>query len=67
MGDIKGIKTTINFSGDLKMSSYWKQWTAQDVFTCERYTKSGLVLLIDPEGSQVSVSKRHCNSLLAKK
>ena len=62
MESIEGIKTTINFSGDLKMESYWKQWKEKDVFTCIKYTKAGLVYLIDPNGVKVTAPKRNCNA-----
>lgn len=62
--NIKGIKTTINFRGDLKVESYWKQWDADDIFTCVKYTKAGLVLLIDPNGEEISVAKRQVNALI---
>lgn len=58
MDDISGIKTTI-FFGDLKMEPYWKQWSHTDIFTCIRYTKSGLVIVSDPNGVEAVVPKRH--------
>lgn len=61
---IAGIPTTINFQRDLRFNSYWKQWTGEDVFVIQRYTKAGLVLLTDPDGKDVSVAKRHVNALL---
>jgi hypothetical protein len=61
--NIAGIETTINFKNDLAMIDYWRQWTTKDVFTCLRYTKSGLVYLIDPKGQKVSIAKRYCNAL----
>lgn len=63
MESIAGIKTTINFSGDLKMESYWRQWSEQDIFTCIKYTRGGLVYLTDPKGKNVTVPKRNCNAL----
>jgi len=60
---ICGIKTTINFSGDLKVEGYWKKWTTEDEFTCIKYTRSGLVYLTDPDGKNVTVPKRNCNAL----
>lgn len=60
---ISGIKTTIDFCNDLKIHSYWKQWSGDDVFVCERYTKAGLVLLTDPNGESVIVPKRNCIAL----
>lgn len=63
---INSIKTTINFFPDLKLDSYWKQWTGADVFVCVKITKSGLVQLLDPNGKHISVPKRNCNALLQK-
>ena len=64
---LNGIKTTINFHGDLKMLSYWRKWSSDDVFTCARYTRGGLVLLVDPDGQFVSVPKHNCNALISDK
>lgn len=60
---ICGTPTTIDFSGDLRIDGYWKQWTTEDIFVCTGFTKSGLVQLTDPHGVTVSVPKRHCNAL----
>ena len=61
--DVTGTKTTIDFSGGLEINNYWKQWRIDDIFTCMRYTKAGLVLLTDPNGNQIAVAKKHCIAL----
>lgn len=53
------MKVRINFSGDLRMGSYWNKWTDDSEFEFVRYTKNGLCLLIDPEGKEVSLRKRN--------
>ena len=53
------MKVTINFNGDLKMSSYWKEFNEEDVFDFIRYTRSGLYLLRDKNGREVPLKKRN--------
>jgi hypothetical protein len=53
------MKVTINFKGDLRMSSYWYPFTTDDVFEFLRYTKAGLCLLRDKNGREVPLRKRN--------
>lgn len=63
--NINGLETTINFSGDIRMDPYWKKWTIEDIFTCIRKTKGGLIILKDPDGKECQLRKRNINALSA--
>lgn len=59
--DFIGKQTTINFSGDLRMSMPWRGYSDDEIFTIMRKTKAGLYILRDPKGNEYPLKKSSIN------
>jgi len=55
------MKTTINFSGDLKMNADFKNYTSEDKFEIVKKLKNGKYLLKDYKWHLVTLPKRNLN------
>ena len=56
-----GKETTINFSGDLRMSQPWRSYNSDEIFTILRVAKSGLYIVRDSKGKEHPIAKRNIN------
>ena len=61
MTEFLNKETTINFNGDLKMDSRFREYNNHSFFKIIGLGKDGLYLLIDPNGNQIKVKKRNIN------
>ena len=57
--NVLGKQTTINFDGDLRMNYELRNYTESDVFTIVRQLKSGMFVLVDKDGKEVHLAKKH--------
>lgn len=59
--DFVGKTTTINFSGDLRISKPWRLYTDEQLFTIIRKLKGGKYLIRDDKGNEHPLAKRNIN------
>ena len=56
-----GKETTVNFSGDLRMSRPWRSYPNDEVFVIVKQCRNGLYLLRDTKGQEHPLKKSNIN------
>ena len=56
-----GKETTVNFSGDLRMSRPWRSYPNDEVFVIVKQCRNGLYLLRDTKGQEHPLKKSSIN------
>ena len=56
-----GKETTVNFSGDLRMSQPWRSYPNDEVFVIVKQCRNGLYLLRDTKGQEHPLKKSNIN------